>query len=92
MAKKQEKEKIDIFGMNWQDEFNDYFYFIKGGVDVVSGCFRNGGYGVSSVSVVTILEEANDRLDKMRDLMDRVNLSIREVDKDTRREVNPLNP
>ena len=66
MAKKQEEEK------NWIDEFDDDFYFIRGGVDLVSGCFQYGGDVVSDDSVVTILEEVKNRLDKMRTVIDRV--------------------
>jgi hypothetical protein len=32
MAKKQEEE-------NWIDEFDNDFYFVRGGVELVSGCF-----------------------------------------------------
>jgi hypothetical protein len=67
MAKKQEEEK------NWIDEFDNDFYFVRGGVDLVSGCFQYDGGVVSDDSVVAILEEVKDRLDKMRTLIDRIN-------------------
>lgn len=82
MGKKQENEKIDIFGMDWQDEFDDYFCFIRGGVDLVRGCFmHDGNMDVDDESVVVILDEAKDRLNKMRTLMDRLFHSMRELNK-----------
>jgi hypothetical protein len=81
MAKKQENEKIDIFGMDWQDEFNNDFYFIKGAVDLTRACFSNNGDDVSDESVAAIFEEVRERLDKVESLMDRVWHSMRELKK-----------
>jgi hypothetical protein len=61
-------------GKNWIDEFEENFYFIRGGVDLVRGCFlHDGSMDVDNESVVVILDEAKHRLDKMRTLIDRVN-------------------
>ena len=65
MAKKEEE--------NWIDEFEDDFYFVRAGVDLVSGCFQYDGNVVSNDSVVTILEEAKDRLDKIKIVIDQIN-------------------
>ena len=66
MAKKQEEKE------NWIDEFEKDFYFVRGGVDLVSGCFQHDGGVVSDDSVVTILEEAKNRLDRIGILINRV--------------------
>lgn len=67
MAKKKEEEK------NWIDEFEKDFYFVRSGVDLVSGCFQYGQHVVLDDSVVTILEEAKGRLDKIKTLIDQIN-------------------
>jgi len=66
MTKKQEEE-------NWIDEFEKDFSFIRGGVDLVIGNFMHRDMNVEHDSIINVLEEAKNRLDKIRTLINRVN-------------------
>jgi hypothetical protein len=75
MTKKQKEERVDIMERNWIDEFENDFCFASGAVDLVIGNFMHNDVNVRNDSIVTVLYEAQKRLDRVGALVNQIHQS-----------------